>query len=395
MKKKILIIGCIIAVIGITLAFAGYYMSKNVMTSLDVFADAYEEIKNFFGEKIELDDKTFEASVHYETNNINNIENNDVRNLLIGNNFDFNIKVDYENNIELLTLNSFYRDSSSLNLIRYYENNIEYSNVGNYYNNKFIINKYNEEFFNEIIGRLKTNVYKLDLLNYMFESFFNKSNNEYFFQEYSTSMLDKESSKINNNITVDKNNYMQIVNNIVENLKDNEDFLKKYEFVYNKKFSVSDYVLKLEYFLTHKLTLNIYTEKYTNKLLELEIVITENDTSGVKFYTSVKLNEKNYTFVMNTPYLFIEGILTKQEDVYILNLKTPVFYNKNDRKDLEIKIRFSYKYIDNIDKPDTSNSILYDEMNVEDVDEIFQLIKGRNEMYNLRQLYYRYKFLTQ
>ncbi len=336
-QSKYLIIGIFILFVAIIIA---------ILTVLALNSNPYKIYLNTFNQF--FNNITIPTNNNYKMDMDLNI-NSQISDVPF-NNLDLNLDLYYnKTNKTILTLDSKIDNKEFINIEGINNDQDTYFKLKDIYPKFLKItipeNKVNYDDLNYVLNSLKTAI-------------INSLKEEYFSQETTSIIFEEKEIKVNKNIlNLNKDNYLEITKNVINELN-NPEFLNKLSILINEDYdtlkqNLEDYYNEIDSsdFTYEDTNIILYTKKYSNEIMQLEII------EGKEKLTISKKDSETFTFELLSEENLNGTIKFKDNEVNIT-----LFYT-------EIEINLNLKITENIDIPDYDYSDYIDINDISEEDE--------------------------
>ena len=352
----VVIIFVIIALLGLAFFGGKYYLASR--NNIKIFMnDYFDKLEGNIG-KNSSTSGSLSLSVNGDTTG------NDGNIFKILNNLEFSMDygIDTKENITNIDINTNYYGDNLININTYIEGNNVYLSLGDLYSKYIKLNTSKED-----------NNDKKSMTNEDYEVIINgisKAVSESLKEEYFTKNWVKVDGKNVNKVELSlNNNNIKIINeNIINNLKSNNNFIDSFGKLTGKKtMEVKELLDKEVEEVNNREYKNIKISLYTKitKFVKLEVIYGEDKAT-------IKSSDKGYDFVVTDN----ENSNTYNGTIEINNKSDSTSYNINvkDSNDLEMKISNTVNNTTKVDKKDVSNSVLFEDITDKEYEDIMNKI---------------------
>lgn len=350
----VVVIFVIIALLGLAFFGGKYYLaSKN---NIKIFMnDYFSKLEGNIGKNNTISGN-FSINIKGDTNS----KEGNIYKIL--NNLDLSIDygIDVKEKITNIDVDTNYYSDKLLNINTYIENN----NIYLYSNDLY--NKYIKVKNNNNSDSTKDNITNEDykvIINSISTATLESLKEEYFTKTW-TKLDGKNVNKVE--LLLDNNRIKAINESIINNLKSNNNFIDSFGKLIDKKTMEVKELLDKELEEVNNneyndIKISLYTK--LTKFVRLEIISDENKII-------VKSSDKNIDFEV------IDNDNTYNGTIKIDSNNNGTSYNINikDNNNLEIKINSTIKYNADVEKKDTTNSILLEDITDKEYQEIINKI---------------------
>lgn len=359
----VVVILVIIALLGLAFFGGKYYLASR--NNIKIFMnDYFDKLEGNIG-------KNSSTSGNLSLNVNGDTTRNDGNIFKILNNLDFSMDygIDTKENITNIDINTNYYGDNLINIGTYIEGNNVYLSLGDLYSKYIKLNNSKED--NGDKKSMTNDDYKV-IINSIGTAI-----NESLKEEYFTKTWVKVDGKNVNKVELSlNNNNIKIINeNIINNLKSNNDFIDSFGKLTGKKtMEVKELLDKEVEEVNNREYKNTKISLYTKITKFVKLEITSGEDKIV-----VKSNDKGYSF---------EIVDSKDNNTYngtikINNNSDSTTYNVNvkDGNNLEIKINNTINKTTKIEKKDVSNSVLLEDITEKEYEDIINKISN-NKAFN-------------
>lgn len=359
----VVVIFVIIALLGLAFFGGKYYLASR--NNIKIF------MNNYFNELEDNIGKNNSTSGSLSLNVNGDTTDKEKKIFKILNNLDFsmNYGIDTKENITNIDISTNYYGDKLININTYIEDNNIYLSSSDLYS-KYI----------KIENKKEDNSEKKSMTNDDYKVIINSIStavNESLKEEYFTKNWVKLDGKSVNKVELLlNNNNIKIINeNIINNLKNNNNFIDSFGKLIGKKTMEVKELLDKEIKEVNSneysdIKISLYTK--ITKFVKLEITSGEDKIA-------VKSNDKGYSFEI----VDSEDNNTYNGTIEINNNSDSTTYNVNvkDSNNLEIKINNTINKTTKIEKKDVSNSVLLEDITEKEYEDIINKISN-NKAFN-------------
>ncbi|HOO68310.1 MAG TPA: hypothetical protein PLC53_02985 [Bacilli bacterium] len=380
-KRLFFLVIFIVLILLIAGSVVGYILKKNRSDSYTVFSYAINNIYTKIADQYISDATGIEGSLIYTSDSISYPSSDNIIDLLMGINLDLNFKIDYQDKVALMNINSSFGETAKLNIKKYYESNKIYTYIADETDN-YVWQLKDDTEYNNIYERLELKKEYLDVLDGLRLAILDYSNMKYYLQSSGIEKKEINGKKYNtflNMIVINENNYLEILKNVNELLKDNDKFLESYNASFGVEYDISNYDELVEYLKDNEIYIMLYTSIFTGDFLALDIVaVNETDASTFSIYK----DSDKYKFEVFASNIDISGELDigDKQGTIVGNINS---YSDNP----EFNISYSFNYIDGFEKEDVTNSTSIYDITSDEYAEIYRTFFSRKEWSNINDIY--------
>lgn len=359
----IVVIFVIIALLGLAFFGGKYYLASR--NNIKIFMD------NYFNELEENIGKNNSTSGSLSLNVNGDTTDKEEKIFKILNNLDFsmNYGIDTKENITNIDISTNYYGDKLININTYIEDNNIYLSSSDLYSKYIKIENKKED--NSEKKSMTNDDYKV-IINSISTAVSESLKEEYFTKNW----VKLDGKSVNKVELLLNNNNIKIINeNIINNLKNNNNFIDSFGKLIGKKTMEVKELLDKEIKEVNSneysdIKISLYTK--ITKFVKLEI------TSGEDKIV-VKSNDKGYSFEI----VDSEDNNTYNGTIEINNNSDSTTYNVNvkDSNNLEIKINNTINKTTKIEKKDVSNSVLLEDITEKEYEDIINKISN-NKAFN-------------
>lgn len=359
----IVVIFVIIALLGLAFFGGKYYLASR--NNIKIFMD------NYFNELEENIGKNNSTSGSLSLNVNGDTTDKEEKIFKILNNLDFsmNYGIDTKENITNIDISTNYYGDKLININTYIEDNNIYLSSSDLYSKYIKIENKKED--NSEKKSMTSDDYKV-IINSISTAVSESLKEEYFTKNW----VKLDGKSVNKVELLLNNNNIKIINeNIINNLKNNNNFIDSFGKLIGKKTMEVKELLDKEIKEVNSneysdIKISLYTK--ITKFVKLEI------TSGEDKIV-VKSNDKRYSFEI----VDSEDNNTYNGTIEINNNSDSTTYNVNvkDSNNLEIKINNTINKTTKIEKKDVSNSVLLEDITEKEYEDIINKISN-NKAFN-------------
>lgn len=359
----VVVIFVIIALLGLAFFGGKYYLASR--NNIKIFMD------NYFNELEDNIGKNNSTSGSLSLNVNGDTTDKEEKIFKILNNLDFsmNYGIDTKENITNIDISTNYYGDKLININTYIEDNNIYLSSSDLYS-KYIRIENNKEDNSE--KKSMTNEDYKVIINSISTAVSESLKEEYFTKNW----VKLDGKNVNKVELLLNNNNIKIINeNIINNLKNNNNFIDSFGKLIGKKTMEVKELLDKEIKEVNSneysdIKISLYTK--ITKFVKLEI------TSGEDKIV-VKSNDKGYSFEI----VDSEDNNTYNGTIEINNNSDSTTYNVNvkDSNNLEIKINNTINKTTKVEKKDVSNSVLLEDITEKEYEDIINKISN-NKAFN-------------
>lgn len=359
----IVVIFVIIALLGLAFFGGKYYLASR--NNIKIF------MNNYFNELEENIGKNNSTSGSLSLNVNGDTTDKEKKIFKILNNLDFsmNYGIDTKENITNIDISTNYYGDKLININTYIEDNNIYLSSSDLYSKYIKIENKKED--NSEKKSMTNDDYKV-IINSISTAVSESLKEEYFTKNW----VKLDGKSVNKVELLLNNNNIKIINeNIINNLKNNNNFIDSFGKLIGKKTMEVKELLDKEIKEVNSneysdIKISLYTK--ITKFVKLEI------TSGEDKIV-VKSNDKGYSFEI----VDSEDNNTYNGTIEINNNSDSTTYNVNvkDSNNLEIKINNTINKTTKIEKKDVSNSVLLEDITEKEYEDIINKISN-NKAFN-------------
>lgn len=359
----VVVIFVIIALLGLAFFGGKYYLASR--NNIKIFMD------NYFNELEENIGKNNSTSGSLSLNVNGDTTDKEKKIFKILNNLDFsmNYGIDTKENITNIDISTNYYGDKLININTYIEDNNIYLSSSDLYSKYIKIENKKED--NSEKKSMTNDDYKV-IINSISTAVSESLKEEYFTKNW----VKLDGKSVNKVELLLNNNNIKIINeNIINNLKNNNNFIDSFGKLIGKKTMEVKELLDKE---IKEVNSNEYSEikisLYTKITKFVKLEITSGEDKIV-----VKSNDKGYSFEI----VDSEDNNTYNGTIEINNNSDSTTYNVNvkDSNNLEIKINNTINKTTKIEKKDVSNSVLLEDITEKEYEDIINKISN-NKAFN-------------
>ena len=359
----VVVIFVIIALLGLAFFGGKYYLASR--NNIKIFMD------NYFNELEDNIGKNNSTSGSLSLNVNGDTTDKEEKIFKILNNLDFsmNYGIDTKENITNIDISTNYYGDKLININAYIEDNNIYLSSSDLYS-KYIRIENNKEDNSEKKS-MTNDDYKV-IINSISTAVSESLKEEYFTKSW-VKLDGKNVNKVE--LSLNNNNIKIINENIINNLKNNNNFIDSFGKLIGKKTMEVKELLDKE---IEEVNSNEYSEikisLYTRITKFVKLEITSGEDKIV-----VKSNDKGYSFEI----VDSENNNTYNGTIEINNNSDSTTYNVNvkDSNNLEIKINNTINKTTKVEKKDVSNSVLFEDITEKEYEDIINKISN-NKAFN-------------
>lgn len=357
----VVVIFVIIALLGLAFFGGKYYLASR--NNIKIF------MNNYFNELEDNIGKNNSTSGSLSLNVNGDTTDKEEKIFKILNNLDFsmNYGIDTKENITNIDISTNYYGDKLININTYIEDNNIYLSSSDLYSKYIKIENKKED--NSEKKSMTNDDYKV-IINSISTAVSESLKEEYFTKNW----VKLDGKSVNKVELLLNNNNIKIINeNIINNLKNNNNFIDSFGKLIGKKTMEVKELLDKEIKEVNSneysdIKISLYTK--ITKFVKLEI------TSGEDKIV-VKSNDKGYSFEI----VDSEDNNTYNGTIEINNNSDSTTYNVKDSNNLEIKINNTINKTTKIEKKDVSNSVLLEDITEKEYEDIINKISN-NKAFN-------------
>lgn len=359
----IVVIFVIIALLGLAFFGGKYYLASR--NNIKIF------MNNYFNELEDNIGKNNSTSGSLSLNVNGDTTDKEKKIFKILNNLDFsmNYGIDTKENITNIDISANYYGDKLININTYIEDNNIYLSSSDLYSKYIKIENKKED--NSEKKSMTNDDYKV-IINSISTAVSESLKEEYFTKNW----VKLDGKSVNKVELLLNNNNIKIINeNIINNLKNNNNFIDSFGKLIGKKTMEVKELLDKEIKEVNSneysdIKISLYTK--ITKFVKLEITSGEDKIA-------VKSNDKGYSFEI----VDSEDNNTYNGTIKINNNSDSTTYNVNvkDSNNLEIKINNTINKTTKIEKKDVSNSVLLEDITEKEYEDIINKISN-NKAFN-------------
>ncbi len=359
----VVVIFVIIALLGLAFFGGKYYLASR--NNIKIFMDNYfNELEDNIGKN-----NSISGSLSLNVNGDTTDKEEKIFKILNNLDFSMNYGVDTKENIANIDINTNYYGDKLININTYIEDNNIYLSSSDLYSKYIKIKNNNED--NSTKYNMTNEDYKV-IINSISTAVSESLKEEYFTKSW-VKLDGKNVNKVE--LSLNNNNIKIINENIINNLKNNNNFIDSFGKLIGKKTMEVKELLDKEIEEVNDneysdIKISLYTR--ITKFVKLEI------TSGEDKIV-VKSNDKGYSFEI----VDSEDNNTYNGTIEINNNSDSTTYNINikDSNNLEIKIDNTINKTTKVEKKDVSNSVLLEDITEKEYEDIINKISN-NKAFN-------------
>ena len=359
----IVVIFVIIALLGLAFFGGKYYLASR--NNIKIFMDNYfNELEDNIGKN-----NSISGSLSLNVNGDTTDKEEKIFKILNNLDFSMNYGIDTKENITNIDISTNYYGDKLININTYIEDNNIYLSSSDLYSKYIKIKNNNED--NSEKKSMTNDDYKV-IINSISTAVSESLKEEYFTKNW-VKLDGKSVNKVE--LSLNNNNIKIINENIINNLKNNNNFIDSFGKLIGKKTMEVKELLDKEIKEVNSneysdIKISLYTK--ITKFVKLEI------TSGEDKIV-VKSNDKGYSFEI----VDSEDNNTYNGTIEINNNSDSTTYNVNvkDSNNLEIKINNTINKTTKIEKKDVSNSVLLEDITNKEYEDIINKISN-NKAFN-------------
>lgn len=340
----VVVILVIIALLGLAFFGGKYYLASR--NNIKIFMnDYFDKLEGNIG-------KNSSTSGSLSLNVNGDTTRNDGKIFKILNNLDFSMDygIDTKENITNIDINTNYYGDNLINIGTYIEGNNVYLSLGDLYSKYIKLNNSKED--NSEKKSMTNDDYKV-IINSIGTAISESLKEEYFTKTW-VKVDGKNVNKVE--LSLNNNNIKIINENIINNLKSNNDFIDSFGKLTGKKTMEVKELLDKEVEEVNNreykdTKISLYTK--ITKFVKLEVIYGEDKAV-------IKSTDKGYDFTITDN----ENSNTYNGTIIVKNNNDSTSYNINvkDSNNLVILINNTINYNTKVDKKDVSNSVLFEDI---------------------------------
>ena len=359
----VVVIFVIIALLGLAFFGGKYYLASR--NNIKIFMNNYfNELEDYIGKN-----NSTSGSLSLNVNGDTTDKEEKIFKILNNLDFSMNYGIDTKENITNIDISTNYYGDKLININTYIEDNNIYLSSSDLYSKYIKIENKKED--NSEKKSMTNDDYKV-IINSISTAVSESLKEEYFTKNW----VKFDGKSVNKVELLLNNNNIKIINeNIINNLKNNNNFIDSFGKLIGKKTMEVKELLDKEIKEVNSneysdIKISLYTK--ITKFVKLEI------TSGEDKIV-VKSNDKGYSFEI----VDSEDNNTYNGTIEINNNSDSTTYNVNvkDSNNLEIKINNTINKTTKIEKKDVSNSVLLEDITEKEYEDIINKISN-NKAFN-------------
>lgn len=359
----IVVIFVIIALLGLAFFGGKYYLASR--NNIKIFMnDYFNELEENIGKN-----NSTSGSLSLNVNGDTTDKEKKIFKILNNLDFSMNYGIDTKENITNIDISTNYYGDKLININTYIEDNNIYLSSSDLYSKYIRIENKKED--NSEKKSMTNDDYKV-IINSISTAVSESLKEEYFTKNW----VKLDGKSVNKVELLLNNNNIKIINeNIINNLKNNNNFVDSFGKLIGKKTMEVKELLDKE---IKEVNSNEYSEikisLYTKITKFVKLEITSGEDKIV-----VKSNDKGYSFEI----VDSEDSTTYNGTIEINNNSDSTTYNVNvkDSNNLEIKINNTINKTTKIEKKDVSNSVLLEDITEKEYEDIINKISN-NKAFN-------------
>lgn len=359
----IVVIFVIIALLGLAFFGGKYYLASR--NNIKIFMnDYFNELEDNIGKN-----NSTSGSLSLNVNGDTTDKEKKIFKILNNLDFSMNYGIDTKENITNIDISTNYYGDKLININTYIEDNNIYLSSSDLYSKYIKIENKKED--NSEKKSMTNDDYKV-IINSISTAVSESLKEEYFTKNW----VKLDGKSVNKVELLLNNNNIKIINeNIINNLKNNNNFIDSFGKLIGKKTMEVKELLDKEIKEVNSneysdIKISLYTK--ITKFVKLEITSGEDKIA-------VKSNDKGYSFEI----VDSEDNNTYNGTIEINNNSDSTTYNVNvkDSNNLEIKINNTINKTTKIEKKDVSNSVLLEDITEKEYEDIINKISN-NKAFN-------------
>lgn len=357
----VVVIFVIIALLGLAFFGGKYYLASR--NNIKIFMnDYFNKLEDNIGKN-----NSTSGSLSLNVNGDTTDKEKKIFKILNNLDFSMNYGIDTKENITNIDISTNYYGDKLININTYIEDNNIYLSSSDLYSKYIKIENKKED--NSEKKSMTNDDYKV-IINSISTAVSESLKEEYFTKNW----VKLDGKSVNKVELLLNNNNIKIINeNIINNLKNNNNFIDSFGKLIGKKTMEVKELLDKEIKEVNSneysdIKISLYTK--ITKFVKLEI------TSGEDKIV-VKSNDKGYSFEI----VDSEDNNTYNGTIEINNNSDSTTYNVKDSNNLEIKINNTINKTTKIEKKDVSNSILLEDITEKEYEDIINKISN-NKAFN-------------
>lgn len=379
-KSKLKVIIAIVIILLIIILAAGYFFF--LTKPKEIFDRKIQESVNYLTENIDkqINYNTLkeEGTISYEISSSDNTIQ-EMFELFNGITLNYNVQIDYSNKLINADINTNFNEEKLIDFNLYTENQKGYILLKDVYD-RYIST--NIEGYNELFTTKENAKDVKVIINSISKALMLSLENDDFTKEDATIEVNNKNINVKKQtLVIDQNNIKRISENILNTLKDDNEFIDSMNNIIEDentdiKTLLENAITQLneqENFGDEKVEISLYTKGILNKVLKTEIEFTSNDIPTTIAITENDENNYNYTVEQNSITLVTGTIkIESNTESKLSEGQIEVTANISNIIDLKINIDNKVEYDVDFEKADVSNSIEDTELTEEDTNSIME-----------------------
>ena len=372
-KHKALKIMLAIILIGGLIA-GGYFLYKGKFCNPNnTISSIIENIQKSVGNSFNETTTAYKVNGLVKTKATISGEYNDIANLVNNIDFQFNGEIDTKNKLANITLNTKYKEDQLIDIKSYYESNSFYVLLDGVYDKYLKISsdevKETTDIFDTKIDKSEIKIMINSIIKAIKEA---SSKLEFKRIDATIKIDDKDTNVYNNYIELNQKELNNLYKDIVNILKKDNDFLKVFKKLTNGEGSLDNLIKDIDdNTRTGTYIFNFYTTKniINQKLVSIRIETKEEDLNNNINYDIITDDERMIT--ITTSDVTASSRIKKTNS--LLNIDLTITEGKDV---VNVEIKTNYEKINQVTKPDISNSKNISELTESEAQEIEEKLQS-------------------
>lgn len=385
-KISLVFLIVIILIILVSLGF-GFFLLKSPKT---VFNGVINKLYKNISSSIKEDVTSVSSQFAFNVNIKGNSEDQEILDILNNISLSGSANIDYNNKLLLLSIKSDYSNDNMIDANLQYQNGKAYVFLNEVFDKYLVIDGMEEldEYFDDV----KITEDHKTVITCIKKAVIKSLKSDYF--ESSKTKIEingKQKDVTKNSLKLTRDNMVKINKSILEELKNDNQFLDSYSKITNNekeilKKQIEDKINDIteDNFDEDNGTINLYTEGlFNNNIVKYEIVI-ESDTEN-QSVSLIKNDNNNYVLSIldtNNEETIINVKVSKDNDYSVLELSM-----NYENQSITLSFKFNYQYNKEVKANDVSNNIKIEELTEEQIVDIMNKLSQNNGIQKLMQAF--------
>lgn len=376
--KRPIIISIVLILLIIFIACSFYFLVFNSKSSKQIFVDGFKRVTSKLLKTNDVKRQSIQNTIKYNISG-NGLENvSDIYNNLVLNN-NINIDKDLKKMDEELSINY---DGSNIGLGIYARDSKAYLSIMGLYDKLIEIPVYSKQYKKFSTQEIK------DIKNALDNAVESSIDDKYFRKSKKTISINDKNKKVNAyTFTINNNNVKDITKKFITSLCSSENVMSVLTNAFNlDKKTLRNYINKIDYSsinLENPIEITIYTKKFTNSYIGIEISLNTPDSKLALRYLIID--------DMNSELIIDAGITSFKVKIN----KTGTESNSKTKFDLDLMGMMKINVVSEMIKSknvefkniDTSKTIGYDEFMSNDINDVINNINNNDKIKELISMF--------